>query len=195
MDKGDAILDKAIVGWIHNTARQHFWRVAYWYDLSDLIADGWLCYAKCRCRYARQVFDDRRNPTPLERRKFMALVKSTYLRHITNLANRRTQLGEVPAIDIADVAQEVMAPAGLDALDKLLPPELHPLVEVMLKTDSKKRRTRLFYMPLASGGMRVKRLRKSRRETTNEYFCRLLGLDPTKNDLAGMVERALCADV
>lgn len=88
MPENHVYLDEGMKRWIIATARKHHWRVASWYDLDDLIQDGYLAYHKCAYRYARLV--RKRNPKKEDRRNFMALVMRTYENHIHDLASKRT---------------------------------------------------------------------------------------------------------
>lgn len=65
--------------WLVKVARSQFWRVAPWYELDDLIQDGFLCYAKVLRKYPRI-----HNPAHLGK-----LFQVTYQNHIHTLANRR----------------------------------------------------------------------------------------------------------
>lgn len=73
--------DKGAEIWLINTAKKNFWRVATWYDLKDLINDGYLCYYTVIERY----------PHATEPEHIMSLFKRTYINHITDLANRSSR--------------------------------------------------------------------------------------------------------
>lgn len=81
-------LDEGMKRWIYRTARRHYWRVASWYDLDDLIQEGFLAYQKCQVKYARLA--RKRNPRPEDRRNFMALVMRAFENRIHDLASKRT---------------------------------------------------------------------------------------------------------
>src|ERR1700730_17047043 len=87
----DPLMDRSMSGWIVYTARQNYWRVMRWYDLSDLIQDGYLAFAKCKARYGHLFSNP---PTHDERKWFMALVKTTYSNHIYDLAMAKTRCTE-----------------------------------------------------------------------------------------------------
>lgn len=88
----DHYLDDGLKKWIVVTARRNYWRVSAWYDLDDLIQDGYLCYQKCVVKYARLI--RKRRPSKDDRRNFMALVKRAYENHIHDLASKRTDQKE-----------------------------------------------------------------------------------------------------
>lgn len=81
-------LDEGLKRWIYRTAHRNYWRVSRWYDLDDLIQDGFLCYQKCAHKYRR--LQRKRKPRKDDRRNFMALVKRAYENHIHDLASKRT---------------------------------------------------------------------------------------------------------
>lgn len=86
-------LDRPLVRWIYSTARKHYWRVAHWYELEDLIQDGMLIYSKCHQRYAKVAANQQH---------FMALVQTAFMRHITTLARaRKTREGKQSFVDVA----------------------------------------------------------------------------------------------
>lgn len=157
-------LDKGIRGWIVTTARKNYWRVASWYDLEDLIQDGYVCYARCNQRYGHVR----------DQAHFMALVKTTYIHHITDLANERSRavasVGMDPEV-LNAVAPPTMPDGEFVALFHSLPKELKQLVSVLLD-DAKS----IPYLKQATGN----------RETNNEYLCRLIGLDPLQVNLEAM---------
>lgn len=155
-------LDKGIRGWITTTAKRNYWRVASWYDLEDLIQDGYVCYARCNQRYGHVR----------DQAHFMALVKTTYLHHITDLANSRTQISDT-AVD-TQVLHSLMPaspPEGeFSAMLHSLPKELKQLLTALVN-DAKS----------------VPYLQQGRdRETNNEFLCRLIGADPSKINLEAM---------
>ena len=171
---GDVYLDLGMRGWIANFARKNYWRVCSWYSLEDLIQDGYMCFAKCRSRY-REKFDTD-NPTKDQRRHFQALVKTTFSNHISDLALKNRQLPMQPVSALAAVGESdtwfedklsAEAPAAtVTALLAGAPAELRALL-VALTGDVSECIQRL-------GG---------RRETTNEFWCRLVGADPAERDL------------
>lgn len=63
--------------YIHATARRHMWKMNHYYDLEDLIQDGFLCWYKVCDKYADDV--DRS-------KHLMALFKTTFLNHIHRVA-------------------------------------------------------------------------------------------------------------
>lgn len=74
-------MDQGVRGWIVITARKNFWRVSSYYELDDLVQDGFLHFCRLRRRY----------PKVRDRAQMMALFKRTYLNHINDLSNRKTR--------------------------------------------------------------------------------------------------------
>lgn len=153
-------LDAGIKGWIINTSKKNLWRVPSWYDLDDLIQDGYICYASCNLRYKAVK----------EQRHFMALVKVTFINHIHDLSKVRTRLPEEALPPEAMAFQGVVqSEAPFFTLVKQLPGELVALIEHLLSDKPKPA---------------YKQFPDHTRETTNQYLCRLLGIDPNAVNLA-----------
>lgn len=157
-------LDKMLKGWIINHAKRNYWRVASWYDLDDLIQDGFVCYCRCLEKYGHiQV-----------QRHFTALVVATFTNHIHDLAAKKTRsaemsISEYAAADCIDTSEALENLAGVEheeqtlaTLIAQLPAELHELIKVLAND------ARSFPMLRING----------RRETTNEWLCRIAKLDP-----------------
>lgn len=185
----DVYLDKMLINWIKGTARRERWRFAGWYDISDLIQEGYVCYCKCRDRYtlsapSKPGFQDLNTDTPSseQRRHFMALVQTAFHNHLTTLAVKCPALQEAPVdcsvMDDSMVVLEgllppqpeeasvlaalVTAPSEIgEAIGKLMSDGLEG--EAFLRSRLRKR------------GDRVVRGRRALRETTTAYFQRLLG--------------------
>lgn len=185
-------MDQGLERWIKSTAKRNHWRVASWYELEDLIQDGYLCYSKCAARYGR--LGRKRNPTKENRRNFMALVKRTYENHIHDLAAERTAQPEKPISQLHgpdDTAEAWLerhgsieqAIADLAMVLKTTPKEIGAFLGVL---------TNDAFEGIAY--VRVKRRRAYVRETTNEHYCRLLGLDPKTIDIVEEVRQYFGAD-
>ncbi len=190
----DPLMDRSMSGWIHNTARQNYWRVAKWYDLSDLIQDGYLAFAKCRSRYGHRFGTP---PTKEERKWFMALVQTTFCNHIYDLATARSRgsetteawLSEGQAQQLADVpATDIATDVEVGSVLTTLTAELSQLVLALINDPSARhRRTRLRTRRTATGAVRVQKGRRFIRETQNEFYCRLIGADPRSVNLTQQI--------
>lgn len=189
MSLRDPYLDEGMRGWIISTAKKNYWRVASYYELDDLIQDGYLCYAKCHSRYRHLTI--KRHPLKDDRRRFMALVQIAFINHITTLSWKRTRLDPVPlsAITQSETGQAV-------SLEALLPSAPEEASVAVLLASAPAEIKQLFQVlvdeALSLGDMlrqKGSRRRDIRRETSNEYFCRLVGLDPQKVDLVAAVNQ------
>lgn len=193
----DPFLDAAMRGWIFNTARANFWRVSSWYEFDDLVADGYLCYYKCRSRY--DFLTVKKHPLPEDKRRFMGLVQAAFTNHITDLANRRTV---TPELALSSCFEDDYS---TDQLTELLPPQQEEATLRVLLASAPKELVDLVKLLAQEGRETVKyvrsrlhrqdngQLRKGRplRETTNEYYCRRLGLNSQTTDLISLVRAYL----
>ena len=80
MTRERLIPDKGVRGWLKRIAVSNYWRVSGFYELDDLVSDGYLCYYEVRLRY----------PNATARQHIMRLFQVTYLNHIHDLAKKRT---------------------------------------------------------------------------------------------------------
>lgn len=210
--QSDPYLDEGMHGYIRRTAMKDFWRVSAWYDdVADLIQDGYLCYAMCRRRYVVELGTlPAVRPTQEHRRWMMSLVKTTFDRYIRHTVAARLRDGhEVPvsqlvhdgASEAADPWESIVSAAGqageVSLLDVVwsLPAEVQELMVVLASGGAEAlrvKRLRLSARETSSDAPpRVSCYRRSVRETTNQYYCRLVGLDPSDHDLAGQVRDAV----
>jgi hypothetical protein len=194
----DFYLDKGMRGFIVNTAKREFWKVASYYEFADLVQDGYVCYYRCWNRYvgkerynhAGEVcrFLPKVSPDKIARQHFMSLVQRAFFNHISTLASKRMGLHEQPVSSL--LSEE--ASSETEVWDKLLPstPEEGTLRTLLASAPAE---IKQLAMLLASDGLSLlgfERKRKGRRllrETTNEFYCRITGLDPAKYDLVGQV--------
>lgn len=196
--QADPYYDAGMRGWLYNTAKANYWRVAEWYELSDLISDGVLCYYKCYRAYPFLTI--KRHPSQDDKRRFMALVRSAFINHITTLAQKRTAVHERPfsqqlgaAESEADFLNNILPAQPEEANFAVMlsnaPTEIKQLLQLLLQdgvAGFDYLRSRVRRVQLASGP-RLKLGRRRLRETTNAYYCRQLGLDPDKVDLPSMM--------
>ena len=165
----DLFLDAGMRGFIVNKARKEFWRVNAWYDFDDLVQDGYLCYAKCRARYRNTVTD---------KPHFMALVQTAFHNHIMTLAGKHRLAKKESALssltsETRDEAAVLHSSpfastsemASLSLLISQAPAEFKQLIQLLVGDGAE------------ALGFKRKAARRGKgvRETTNEYYCRLLG--------------------
>jgi hypothetical protein len=179
-------LDAGLRGWIFNTARTNHWRLQPWYELEDLIQDGYLAYSKCWHRY-KKLFDVP-EPTKDQRRHFASLVQISYLRHLHTLSvqhpvNSEVATDEGELVTCAGPAAPVQEDVALLlATLRKLPEELVDVLEKLMDDASYLRLPRLYWQ-----GNRLRRQRghiRWVRETTEEHWERILGQ-------AGMPEKLI----
>lgn len=180
----DVFLDAGMRGWIVRKASKEYWRVAHWYELSDLIQDGYLCYAKCKQAYP--VLMSTAQPTPEQRRHVMSLVQRAFCNHITDLAKSRMRLTDMAVSQLVGEEgsensfwEKVTAPdevassgATVGQLLRSAPKELLDLITLLAQD---------------AGFQRKRKGRRLVRETNNERYCRLLGLDPLTHNVVAMI--------
>jgi hypothetical protein len=182
----DLFLDAGMRGFIVNTAKREYWRVAELVDFEDLIQDGYVCYYKCFRRYTD--ITSAKNPTKDQRRHFQSLVKTTFFNHISTLAAKHKGVS-VKAVSQLPAAE---AMSENEVWDTLMPstPEEGTLRALLASAPAE---IKQLAMLLASDGLSLlgfERKRKGRRllrETTNEFYCRLLGRNPEQEDIVGRV--------
>lgn len=176
-------MDAGARGWTVKTARRNYWRVARWYDLDDLIQDGFMQYYRIAGKYSHVT----------ERRHLMAIFKLTYMSWITDLANKRTREPE-------EITSCVLMPGAADDTplwDKLVTgePEQASLRLVLAEAPAPVRAV-LSILATEEGRARLRspyRIRRVGRETLNERLCRIAGYDPTTINLVSWVRNYLIA--
>lgn len=187
----DVYFDMGLQGWLKNTARREYWRVSKWYELSDLIQDGVICYCKCRNKYVlgppEEGFQALNTWTPdsAQRRHFMNLVQRAYWNHIMTLASRSAMSCEDTVGDLVIDGDEV------STLERWLPPQQEEASVLLVLTQAPAEITdaigRLIQDSIDGGHYlrsklrecdgRVTRGRRALRETTDARLARVLG-DP-----------------
>jgi hypothetical protein len=161
-------MDAGAYNWLVKTARKNYWRVASWYDLSDLIQDGVMCYYVVRQRY----------PTASARKHIMRLFQVTYINHVHALSNKKRQAcAEVamddPAIEIERFADE---DADLDMYLAEAPAEVSTVIRALMAKSEE---------------LRAPYRRSGKRATTNQRFCRIVGANANTRDLHALVRTYL----
>ena len=195
---GDPYLDDFMHGYIRATAKLEYWRVRDWCDFEDLVQEGYYCFAKCRAKYI-ELPD---NPGIGEKKWLMCLVKTTFQRHIRyTLAGKMRYGHEEPVSQLSgpeesyeDTWSRLLPPnpeeATLAHLLSTLPSELSQLMRILAGDTAEVLGIRRKKTALRWHGnrLRAEKLRRQRRETTNEYYCRLVGLDPARVNLVEQIK-------
>lgn len=166
-------MDRGVHGWIINTTRVNFWRVAGWYEFDDLVQDGFMHYQRIIAKYSNV-----REP-----KQIMSLFKVCFTNHIHDLAKKRTRdtlevCEHALGIALENVDSVMHTSPDTSALVAQLPAILRSLI-IAMQTDTRVRR------PC--------RRRVDHRETTNEKLCRIVGADPRSINLLETLRSYLTA--
>ena len=165
--------DKALLGWMHKTARKHYWRVAHSMDLMDLQQEGWKVYCKVRYVYGNML------PTPL----FQALFMRSYENRIFDLAKKvRNWKNEIRECELDSLFE---GEEGSTPLDRLQEAEqnndLQGVLMVIAEAPSPAVRQLLVTFLTEKAALIskpiFKRLAKDT-ETPAQFVGRILGIDP-----------------
>jgi hypothetical protein len=197
----DPFLDAGMRGWIVKTAKKNHWRVAGWYDMADLIQDGYLCYYKCRARYTE--FTIKNHPSKDDKRQFMALVQAAFTNHLNTLSTKRTLGQETTICDLTADDDEAASylerhpPSANDLGDAPLryliaraPEEVANFLR-LVSGDVKDAGDFVRSRAARCANGRVKLRKRALRETTNDKYNRLLG---TEGDIVGRVRGYFTSD-
>lgn len=175
--------DKGLRRWIVKTAHKHYWRVAGWQDLDDLVQEGFWMFARCHDRYKGAVQN---------KAHFMALFKISYLNHITTLANKRTQQVDVPISSL--IGPETQPLAALEYLGGTEDGDAELAATLLSAPTEIQALLLLLHDPEFSAYVRQGSSKREGgvRETTNQHLCRLLGL-PLETNLESKLRELLAA--
>lgn len=160
-------MDQGAKNWLFKYARKQYWRVAAWVDFDDLIQDGYVEYCEVLKRY----------PQAVEPSHKMRLFQLCFRSRIEDLVRANTKQVDDARSDIVEVydspAMIVPDMSNLQALLIKAPKEIKAALALML--DEKAREE--LVKPFA-------KYENGRRETLNDRFTRLLGID-NKTDIVG----------
>lgn len=176
-------MEESVVGWLYKTAWENHWRVASWYDIDDMVQDGYLHYVRLR-----QKYPDVKKPAHL-----MGMFKRFYLNHLHDLSKQRTrapsELLECDLLAAASNRGEVGAALLWEALCGC--DSDTPMWELLSSAPTTVQQVlRLFADDKMLKKLRAPyRRRKTGRETTNERLCRLTGYDPKQVDLPALLRQ------
>ena len=151
-------MDAGTRGWIVKFAQANLFRLAPLYELEDLTQDGFLIYYKLVRRY----------PHATKPAHLMALVKTSYANHVTDLCRKASRRGQLFALDLeADLAFAlsdipIHAPAQVSPELALAPLEFRQFIAILEQAPE------LIRAP-------YERRANGTRETTHERHSRLIG--------------------
>ena len=160
--------NREVVGYAKSFLAKNVWRVGTIYDLDDLLQESYMLFVRLRERY-----------TITGPRHFMAMWKTCLHNWLHNLAKERRRHREVTLSSLVTededgnaVEWQPPAPAKQQQeVDfRVHFREAPPAVKKLVTRAKRGRPPRLSRQCVALGG---------RREKTNEYLCRIAGVDPT----------------
>lgn len=186
-------MDEGARLWLAKAVRKHYWRVSKWYDLDDLMQEGYFAYY-----YVVKHYPKARDPAHR-----MALFKLTFHSVITNLANQRTKrVSEVYGADA--ISAPVDDPTrDVDFLSTIAaePDIAEAVAAITTAPKYVQEAIALFASPEGLKALRANSRRASRRgpngrfvlgprETLNDRLCRLTGY-PAGTDIVGGIRACL----
>lgn len=211
----DPYLDTGTRAYILIMARKNCWRIAG-YGVEDLVQEGYFCYYKCKHRYVGRDPDPvppdrpepwsaarvgrRReryrwlppdNPDKLARRHFMCLFKTTFARHIANLAAKTPAGYESLVTDLLKDDDQTVE----QVWEELLPAEPETASAATLLASAPVELRQLFALLVSDtvrGYRRYGRGPRAPRETSRRYYASLLGLSH-QYDWRGVAQRYFLA--
>ena len=161
-------MEPSVQRWMRKVAHSNYWRVADWYDVADLLQDGWMCWQIVLTRY----------PKVRDSHHLTRLFQTTYVNYIHKLANRRTATPEQTLAMEQDYAraEQLLIDNHAELMTFLAeaPPPVRHLLRAIDADPA------LLARPL-------RRTANGRRESTNSWLCSLIGLNPEAIDLATML--------
>jgi hypothetical protein len=196
-------MDIGLERWIRAYATMNLWRAPPWMSKADLIQEGYFCYMKVVRTYPGLA--KRKQPTPNNRKVFMALVKTAFTKHVIDLANWRTAEPENAATALMAEADEGTSEEWMDR--NAIGP-LNKQITVGKWTNEMSCLVEAMSIDLGNEGkykiITDRKTKRRRRETENEHLCRvatlaskrrskMLGFPPTEFDpkKVDMVEVAM----
>lgn len=126
-------LPRPVVGWIYNHATKNYWRVADFCELDDLIQDGLMKAYECRRRYGNDI-----DPP-----HFMALVKTAFYRHITEML-RHSRAEQEHVSRVPDLAGEMSDDRYVDRISPKEEPEQDFVALVAQMPEALRRAVRVY---------------------------------------------------
>lgn len=173
-------MDDGAHAWLITVAIDHFWRVPKYYELSDLVQDGYMCWSRIVQKYETEPGRVR------SRGHLMRLFKTSFLNHIHDLSKSKTVAHvEVLADDVAPIGDEdgLYADAwealgityNLNEYGQMIaeaPARLRPLIRSLLTSPE-----------LPAMRSQYRRRRDGSRSTMNDALCRIVGANPDRRDL------------
>lgn len=167
-------MDRGVRGWIINTTKLNYWRVAGFYEFDDLVQDGYLHYHRVIAKYSNV-----KQPAQL-----MALFKTCFTNHIHDIAKQRTKrehdnIDSTARVSIDQASHYLWQHPDTNENLATMPLSLRSLIRA-LQSDPRVRKPCRRWL--------------DHRETTNEKLCRIVGADPRSINLLEKLRELLSTD-
>lgn len=172
-------MDEGARRWLFKTVRKNYWRVSSWYDVPDLIQEGYEVYY--------EVVNER-YPNAVDPPHRMRLFQLAFLSRIHDLANQRTRAAiEIREAELSRTSDNGAVSSVFDtfvdesSLLEVLPalaaaPQYVKDALALFATEDGLRKVRAQYRKVRVG-------KHLMRETLNERLCRLTRNDPRTTDI------------
>lgn len=179
-------MDEGARRWLASAVRRNYWRVSRWYDLDDLMQEGYEVYYYVVKHYPKAV-------TPQHR---MSLFKLAFISRICDHANKRTQRID----DICESSMIISDEFSTGFMETVAAdPEIAEAVAALATAPKYVKDALALYE--SENGLRQLRYKYRKvgrgcrkRETLNERLCRLTGYDPAETDIVGGIRACLGGD-
>lgn len=155
-------MDEVARRWLYKTAKKNYWRVAAWYDLDDLIQDGYMWWVSRVKKY----------PHITDPPHMMLMFQLRYIQHLHELSNKKTKQNfESTASSLMSEHNDKnpleAASDETDTIENYIS-EAPEAISRVLKSlwDESNKTLRSVYRIHRDGS----------RETLNERFCKLAGV-------------------
>jgi len=178
-------IDEPAKIWLIQEARKNYWRVASTYAFEDLVQDGYWQYYRIATKYRSTV---------KSRAHLMSLFKTTFINHIHTIVTKQNR--HPFPMTFSDLALDGQEEDFIDILHNKAMYEEDGYASFMrLISEAPPAIAQLLLVLQTESGVRIMRepylKEDGTRETTNERFCRILGLDPKLFNLAQMTKAYL----
>ena len=164
-------MDEGARNWLFKYSKKNYWRVAAWIDFDDLIQDGYVEYCEVLKRY----------PQATERSHIMRLFQLCFRSKIEDLVRANTKQVDDARSDIVEIYEgPMMLVPDFSNLQALLIKAPKIIADALALMADERARAEL--------AKPFTRYDNGRRETLNDRFCRLLGLDSNCIDVVGQMK-------
>lgn len=169
-------IDHGAKVWLTRYAKRNLWRVRAWYELEDLIQEGFVVFCCVWGRY---------HSTAVKPAHIMRLFQVSFINHIHALSKQRTR-DPAQALTIDLTPRDADGPHWFWSQYAYTYSDEHRMLTLMAHAPVVVKRA-LGALSRADAGKLRSAYRRSgsgARETTNERLCRLANLNPAEVDVA-----------